>query len=128
MTTDTLLGKVAHGPIRADQIERWTVKPNVGGVQYVTEELLCQCPVTHQPDTYHATITWDASQVGYTLESKGVKHYLWRYRDLALSCEDLAATIARDLTNRLGTDVEVVLTQQVRGGLELTASAEGAGW
>lgn len=121
----TLLGRTVGHPITAEALETWEVAKNVSRVTYVTEELQALCPVTGQPDIYAASITWFPDS-GQTIESKGMKHYLWSYRDLGVSCEDLAADIAHDLTTRLGTDVTVTLTQQVRGGLSLTATAIGA--
>lgn len=121
----SLLGKTATGPISAPQIETWPLRPNAVSVTYETTELMCNCPVTGQPDIYTAMITWDGS-AGTTFESKGMKHYLWGFRDRRLSCEALASQIADELSWALGDDVTVRLIQQVRGGLTLSATARGA--
>lgn len=122
-TTLSILGRTAAGPLVADQIEVWDLPARVL-VTYETGELSALCPVTGQPDIYSASISYAADK---TLESKGLKHYLWSFRDQGISAEVLAITIATDLSARLGEDVSVDLTQQVRGGLSLTASHTASG-
>jgi NADPH-dependent 7-cyano-7-deazaguanine reductase QueF len=107
----SILGVTATGP-RPDptDIEVWPLDTPTD-VVFVTEELAAVCPVTHQPDTYGATISYTGH---FTLESKALKHYLWSFRDRPISAEGLAATIAADLSTVLG-----------RGGLTLTACCAG---
>jgi NADPH-dependent 7-cyano-7-deazaguanine reductase QueF len=121
--TTTHLGHTVTHPIAAADIDLWPLASNMEGVEYVTDELQAVCPVTKQPDIYTARITYSGDK---TLESKGVKLYLWGFRDEPVGCEDLAARIARELTGHLGSPVQVELTQQVRGGLTLRALAVGA--
>lgn len=117
----SILGKTASGPISAEEIEVWELE-GASNTTYYTEELSALCPVTHQPDIYSAEITYLAP---VTFESKGMKHYLWGFRDQGISCEALAHKIATDLSHALNHPVTVTLTQQVRGGLSLSASVTG---
>lgn len=119
----TLLGRTADGPIEAHQIEQWGINPNVIEVAYISEELQALCPVTKQPDVYSLRLSYVGPR---TFESKGMKHYLWGFRDKPISAEDLASTIADDLTRAIGAVVHVSLMQNVRGGLQLSVEAVGA--
>jgi NADPH-dependent 7-cyano-7-deazaguanine reductase QueF len=116
----SILGRTASGPItRPDEIEVWALGAAVD-ISFSTDELSALCPVTGQPDLYSATISWHSN---VTLESKGLKHYLWSFRDRGLSAEDLAITLATSLSRVVGAKVSVDVQQQVRGGLRLTVSA-----
>lgn len=120
--TVPLLGRTAAGPIEAHEIERWSVEPNLLEVSFITEEFQALCPVTKQPDVYSLRVTYSGAQ---TFESKGLKHYLWGFRERPLSAENLASTLADELTRSLGAPVAVALVQSIRGGLQLHAEAVG---
>lgn len=76
------------------------------------------CPVTHQPDYYHVTISYVPR--GKALESKSLKLYLESLRDQEGFAEDLCHQICQDLTYALDPlELTVSLTQNVRGGLRL---------
>lgn len=116
------LGSESRDPITADGLDTVPVKGGVYEVVFETEELTAMCPVTGQPDFYHATITYEPA--GKSLESKSLKLYLLNFRATGIFAEDLAAQISADLRPVLGVPVSVTVKQQVRGGLSLTVSAE----
>lgn len=121
----TLLGVPSLGPIEADQLEVITAPLTVDTVQYTTIELTTLCPVTGQPDYYHAAITYVPQ--GKSIESKSLKLYLQSHRDRGTFCENLAATIAEDVSRKVDVAVTVDLIQQTRGGLTLRVSATSGG-
>ena len=86
-------------------------------------EFTSLCPKTGQPDFGRVTIDYEPRD--RCLESKALKFYLWSFRDEGEFCETLAARIADDVVfaidpRRLRVDVE----QNVRGGIEIVATAE----
>lgn len=115
---ESLLGRTARGPIPAQDIEVWDLPGSVN-VSYYSTEFSALCPVTRQPDLYTVSIDYELNK---TFESKGLKHYLWGFRDVGMGCEELAITLATQLADRIGGRVSVYLSQQVRGGLELSAT------
>lgn len=91
-------------------------------VSFETDELTSHCPVTGQPDFYHATIEYRPNNL--CLESKSMKLYLMSFRDTAQFAEHLADEIAQTIKKTINPKwVRVNLKQQVRGGLQLTAEA-----
>lgn len=89
-----------------------------------TEVQAC-CPVTGQPDLYVLTIEY-RPEVGKVIESKSLKLYLWKFRNRGISCEELAATVANELSRTVGVHVTVTAHQTSRGGIELSASRRGS--
>jgi len=86
-------------------------------------EFTSLCPKTGQPDFGRVTIDYEPRD--RCLESKALKFYLWSFRDEGEFCETLAARIADDVVyavapRRVRVDVE----QNVRGGIEIIATAE----
>ena len=86
-------------------------------------EFTSLCPKTGQPDFGRVTIDYEPRD--RCLESKALKFYLWSFRDEGEFCETLAARIADDVVfaidpRRVRVDVE----QNVRGGIEIVATAE----
>jgi 7-cyano-7-deazaguanine reductase len=60
----------------------------------------------------------------WCIESKSLKLYLWRFRDLAVFAEALAAEIANEVMLTVKPHmVSVKLTQRPRGGIEVYAEA-----
>ncbi len=97
--------------------------PGVAHVELVSDELTAFCPITHQPDFYTATISYDPDAA--CLESKSLKIYLSRFHDQGMFCEALAVRIRDDVADALGVDrsrVRVALRQKARGGITITAS------
>ena len=122
MNNQRVLGNIVQHPI--DQIETLPARPNVHHVKAICAEVAALCPVTHQPDLYTVTIEYDVKN-NQVIESKALKLFLWQYRDLGISCEDLAADIAQKLTDQYGATITVTARQQSRGGIVLEANATG---
>lgn len=94
-------------------------------VVFSTEELQALCPAVEgiQPDIYKATISYTALTVA--IESKSLKLWLTTYRDKKIFAENLAGEMA-DHIAALGdgvTDIEVTLSQNVRGGIATDVTA-----
>lgn len=121
-----VLGKVVQHPI--DHIETMQIDPCPSVVKAVASEVSALCPVTGQPDLY--TVTLQYTPVGgHIVESKALKLFLWWFRDIGISCEELAAVIAQRLAGSYAekagasTTFHVTVVQQSRGGIVLTAEA-----
>jgi len=97
--------------------------PGVERVELQSDELTAFCPITHQPDFYTATITYEPGEL--CLESKSLKIYLSRFHDQGVFCEALAVQIRDEVAEALRLDrgrVHVTLRQKARGGITITAS------
>ncbi len=112
------LGKTGSQPI--EYMEGFPAPEGIGTVSLETHELECYCPVTKQPDIYRCVIEY----VPYDtcVETKSLKMYLWHFREEAQFAEALACKIASDFVRDIKpARVSVTLTQNVRGGIQLTA-------
>ena len=94
-------------------------------VTFTTEELQALCPAVDgiQPDIYRATISYTA--VTEAIESKSLKLMLTTYRDRRIFAEHLVGELA-DRIAAIGdgvADVDVTLSQNVRGGIATEVSA-----
>ncbi|MEY3748471.1 MAG: NADPH-dependent 7-cyano-7-deazaguanine reductase [Actinomycetota bacterium] len=79
--------------------------------------------MTSQPDLSKVVIEYQPDQ--FCIESKSLKLYLWRFRNMAVFAEALAAEIAGEvMTTVKPVWVRVELTQRPRGGIEVHAVAE----
>ena len=97
--------------------------PSVQSVTLSSGELTSHCPVTNQPDFYHIEVEYSPRLL--CVESKSLKLYLQTFRDTAQFAESLAAAIMAGIDRVLSpARIRVTLTQQVRGGLQLTVTAE----
>ena len=86
-------------------------------------EFTSLCPKTGQPDFGRVTIDYEPRD--RCLESKALKFYLWSFRDEGEFCETLAARIADDVVYAVSPRrVRVEVEQNVRGGIEIFATAE----
>lgn len=86
-------------------------------------EFTSLCPKTGQPDFGRVTIEYEPRD--RCLESKALKFYLWSFRDEGEFCETLAARIADDVVYAVAPRwVRVEVEQNVRGGIEIIATAE----
>ena len=86
-------------------------------------EFTSVCPLTGQPDFGRVTIDYEPRE--RLLESKALKFYLWSFRDEGAFCESLAARIADDVVFAIDPQwVRVEVEQNVRGGIEIVATAE----
>jgi len=124
MSEETMLGR----DVGADEYGRLDTFPVDRPVRitFRTEELQALCPAVAgiQPDIYAATISYTA--VNQAIESKSLKLWLTTYRDKRIFAEHLAGEMA-DHIAALGdgvADIEVTLSQNVRGGIatEVTAA------
>lgn len=92
----------------------------ITAVRLFCSELTAFCPTTEQPDFYHLAIEYTPQQV--CLDTKSLKLYLQSFRDERIFAEALAVKIADDLIEAICPgEIKIELTQQVRGGIELSA-------
>jgi len=85
-------------------------------------EFTALCPRTGQPDFGAVTVEYVPRDK--CIESKSLKYYLWSYRNEGVFCETLAAQIADDIVYAIDPKVvEVEVTQNIRGGIGIVASA-----
>ncbi len=114
------LGREARGPINPGQLDTvpWNHGDTDATVEFSTNELTAICPVTGQPDFYELKLTYRPRS--RLLESKAMKLYLWGFRDKGMFAEDMAASLLKDLVSACDpVEMNVDLTQQVRGGLKI---------
>ena len=126
MTLDnlTVLGATVREPI--DHVEVFPAPAHVTKVRFTTDELCSVCPVTQQPDVANLVIEFEPNE--WCIESKSLKLYLWRFRDMPVFAEALAAEIANEVMETVKPrHVKVCLTQRPRGGIEVYAEAERSG-
>ena len=97
--------------------------PDVGRVVLRALEFTSLCPKTGQPDFGRVTIDYEPRDL--LIESKALKFYLWSFRNEGAFCETLAAQIADDVVHAVAPRrVRVCVEQNVRGGIELVATAD----
>jgi len=115
------LGKKVNAPSK--QLDTFKKPANVQLVKFESNELTSFCPVTNQPDFNTVTIEFAPDQL--CIESKSLKLYLWSFREEAIFAEGLANTMAEDIFKAIQPFwVKITLTQNVRGGLQLSVVAE----
>ncbi len=96
--------------------------PDVQTVRMFTMEFTSLCPRTGQPDFGSVSIEYIPNDL--CLESKSLKYYLWSYRNEGEFCEGLAGHIADDIVYAIRpTQIQVEVTQNVRGGIGIVARA-----
>ena len=104
------------------ELDTFSAPVGLSSVVFESDELTSRCPVTSQPDFYHIRIEYTPREL--CVESKSLKLYLMSFRETAQFAEVLAVEIAEHLQGALiAKRIHVELRQQVRGGLQLTASA-----
>lgn len=121
--TDDLkhLGKTSNEPIDRVDLIQWTGQRIV--VRLECSEFSSICPVTGQPDYGQLVIEYVPDQ--HLAETKSVKLYLWRYRDMAGFNEALVDSIASDLFDQIKPCwLRVEGRFNPRGGIQVTAAAE----
>lgn len=117
----TVLGNKVEGSLEASQLEKFPA-PDVQEVRFVSDELTALCPVTNQPDIYEITISYLPN--GYCVESKTLKLYLTRFRNMGIFGESITSTIADELFEAIQPrQLRVETTQQIRGGLRMSSVA-----
>ena len=114
------LGQRSIAPTK--ELETFSAPAGITLIKFECTELTSFCPVTGQPDFSNVVITYNPKEK--CLESKSLKLYLWSFREEHIFGEGLAAQIARDIFDAVEPSwIEVALTQNVRGGTQLTATA-----
>lgn len=114
----TALGKNQTEFTRLDVFDR---PEHVVEVSLIGDELTAFCPITHQPDFYSYEIRYRPESS--CIESKTFKLMIGSYRDQSAFAETLASDIAQQIHDATGAQTDVTLTQQVRGGVSITAKA-----
>jgi len=114
----TALGKHQTTFTKLDVFER---PEHVVEVVLSGEELTAFCPITQQPDFYSYEVRYRPDR--WCIESKTFKLMIGSFRDQAAFAETLASDIAKMVHDATGAETEVILRQQVRGGVALTARA-----
>lgn len=123
-----VLGTKVTQPRRV--LDTFDLPKSVDRVQYISDEVTSNCPITGQPDWYVVTIALNASKKG--LESKSLKLYLQSFREDGQFCEAFADTIAKDVyeVTRAGA-VQAIVKQKPRGGVAIHSVAtlnQGRSW
>jgi 7-cyano-7-deazaguanine reductase len=124
-STDTSGLSVLGATVRhaIDHVEVFPAPADVRLVRFRNDELNSMCPVTEQPDLSTVEIEYEPDQ--WCVESKSLKLYLWRFRNMPVFAEALTAEIAREVMHTARPKwVRVTLTQRPRGGIEVQAVAE----
>jgi 7-cyano-7-deazaguanine reductase len=85
------------------------------------DELTAFCPITHQPDFYRYEVRYRPGPS--CIESKTFKLLIASFREQAAFAETLASDLAQLVHDATGAETDVTLTQQVRGGISITAKA-----
>lgn len=115
------LGKRVNAPSK--ELDTFPAPAHVTSVRFTSDELTSFCPVTEQPDFNHVEIEYQPHKL--CVESKSLKLYLWSFREERIFGEGLAGQIAADIVAALEPHYcRVTLTQNIRGGMQLTAVAE----
>jgi 7-cyano-7-deazaguanine reductase len=114
----TALGKTQSEYTGLDVFEK---PEHVVEVTLTGNELTAFCPITNQPDFYSYEVRYQP--VRTCVESKTFKLLIASFRDRPAFAETLASDIAQIVHDATGAPTEVTLTQQVRGGISITARA-----
>lgn len=116
-----VLGKPVTQPSK--ELDTFPRPPHVTTVRFTSDELTAFCPVTHQPDFYTFELEYQPDQL--CIESKSLKLYLWSFRSEHCFAETLASDMVQHICDLIDPIYcQVVLRQQIRGGLQLTATAQ----
>jgi 7-cyano-7-deazaguanine reductase len=117
----TILGATVRAPV--DHVEVFPAPANVTEVRLSSDEVTSICPVTSQPDLSSIEIAYVPDR--WCVETKSLKLYLWRFRQVPVFAEALAAEIAGEImTTARPRRVRVDLTQRPRGGIVVSATSE----
>ncbi|MGQ0616121.1 MAG: preQ(1) synthase [Acidimicrobiia bacterium] len=116
----SILGRPVRHPV--ERLETFPAPAGCSRVRFSTDELTSVCPITGQPDFSSLEIDYVPDR--RCVESKSLKLYLWSFRDRAAFAEQLAVDIATEVYRAAGpTQVRVTVSQHVRGGIALEATA-----
>jgi len=121
MENFNFLGKKVNVPSK--QLDTFEKPVDIQTVKFEGNELTGFCPVTHQPDFYSIIIEFAPDKL--CIESKSLKLYLWSFREEAIFAEGMANVIANDIFTAIQPFwCKISLTQNTRGGLQLSVVAE----
>ncbi len=104
------------------QLDVFPKPEHVTEVVLAGEELTAFCPITHQPDFYTYEVRYRPTVS--CIESKTFKLLIASFREQSCFAETLASDLAQVVHDATGAPTTVTLTQQVRGGVQITALAE----
>lgn len=122
MSTPTFRHLGQSGSQPTAELDTFPAPPDLCIVRFTTHELTSFCPVTNQPDLSTVEIAYAPDEL--CIETKSLKLYFWSFRDRGIFVEALASEIARHIFDAVRPwDVEVTVTQQVRGGIVTKAEA-----
>jgi 7-cyano-7-deazaguanine reductase len=108
------------------RLEVFPAPPHVKKVVLESDEVTSLCPVTGQPDW--ETVRIEFEPVGFCIESKSLKLYLWSFREEGAFCEELAERIAKDVYDACKPRrTTVTVIQKPRGGVSIEATASYPG-
>ena len=115
------LGKRSTEPSK--ELDTFPAPATVSLVKFESDELTSFCPVTGQPDFSQLVLEYAPNEL--CIESKSLKLYLWTFREAHIFGEGLAHQIVEDVMAAIRPQwCKVTLTQNIRGGLRLTATAQ----
>lgn len=119
----TALGSRIDGALTWDQLESFNAPESIVEVEFVTHEVTALCPVTNQPDLYTVQINYVPNKL--CVESKTLKLFLLQWRNVGVFGESIADIICTELNKAIEPIyISVKTTQQIRGGLQMTSTAE----
>ena len=117
----TKLGTNNNKPSK--DIQSFDKPEQINYIKMESNELVCKCPITEQPDIYKLVIEYNPKE--RCIESKSLKLYLWTFAQEKMFGEFLANTILCDVVLAIDPFWCCVTTvQNIRGGIEITSVAE----
>jgi 7-cyano-7-deazaguanine reductase len=113
------LGHKVRGPAA---LERFASPAAVRHVKMSCDEFTSLCPVTGQPDWSDIIIDYVPGM--WCIESKSLKLYLWKYREMGCFCEELSELILNDVFACIEPSwAQVTVQQKSRGGIAIESTA-----
>lgn len=121
MTNLHHLGKQTNEPTDKLDAVPWTNGPIT--ITLEASEFTSLCPVTKQPDFGTLTIVYEPDE--QIVETKSLKLWLWRWREIGAFNEQIVATIAEDFFAQI-KPLRVTVTGHFhsRGGISVNPVAE----
>jgi 7-cyano-7-deazaguanine reductase len=118
----TLLGVSVRDPVEHIEPISLGEDHTLKTVTFRVTEFTAVCPVTGQPDYYDITITMEPDNS--SIESKSLKLWLWKYREMGIFCEMLAQEILDEVVTIIEPlTASVTAVQTSRGGIQCTCTS-----
>ncbi len=115
------LGRTSNQPVDRVDLIPWTGGPI--DVRLECADFTSLCPVTGHPD--FATLEIEYVPDRHLVETKSLKLYLWRFREVETFNEHLVDAVAADLHRQIQPHrLRVTGRFHPRGGIAVTVSAE----